>query len=84
MPFIGSEIEELKMEFVDVLQKYRFLHDIIDRIFPHIFDPPNEEIQQFIRERELGREIGATELARRLNRITPTRFETDRRILKTR
>jgi DNA-binding transcriptional ArsR family regulator len=40
---VHSDLESVKLHFNQVIEKYRFLNDIIDKICPKILEPPNEE-----------------------------------------
>ena len=50
----GEGIEEIKMYYENVIKKYSFLKEIIDPIFPMIFEPPDLEVQKAILEGELA------------------------------
>lgn len=46
--FEGEGLEEIKMDYENVIKKYSFLKEIVDPIFPMIFEPPNIELQKDI------------------------------------
>jgi len=82
MTYDEEGVEELKMDFTAIIEKYSFLRDIIGKICPKLFEPPNKELQAAILHREASRQMGAAELAKQMNAITPSSMEKDRRILK--
>jgi DNA-binding PadR family transcriptional regulator len=82
MTYDDEGIEELKMDFRAIIDKYTFLRDIIGKICPKAFEPPNKELQRLIIQREHSRREAATIFARQMDAITPLSMETDRRILK--
>jgi hypothetical protein len=54
MTYDEEGIEELKMNFGAVIEKYSFLRDIMAKICPKIFEPPNKELQKAIVQREIS------------------------------
>lgn len=82
MTYDEEGIEELKMDFRAIIEKYSFLRDIIGKICPKAFELPNKELQRLIIQREHSRREAATIFARQMDAITPLSMETDRRVLK--
>lgn len=52
--FEGEGLEEIKLDYENVIKKYSFLKEIIDPIFPMIFEPPDLEVRKAILENELS------------------------------
>ena len=46
--FEGEGLEEIKMDYENVIKEYSFLKEIIDPVFPMIFEPSNIELQKDI------------------------------------
>jgi hypothetical protein len=82
MTYDEEGIEELKMNFDLIIQKYSFLREILGKICPKAFEPPNIDLQQAITNRENSRQLGFEKLARQMNAITPSSLEKDRNIIK--
>jgi hypothetical protein len=82
MNYDEEGIEELKMDFGEIIEKYSFIRDIVRKICPKVFEPPNKELQKAIIQREVSREMALTEFAKHMEAITPLSMETDRRTLK--
>jgi DNA-binding PadR family transcriptional regulator len=82
MTYDEEGIEELKMNFDLIIHKYSFLKEILGKICPKAFEPPNIDLQEAITNRENSRQLGFEKLARQLNAITPSSLEKDRRIIK--
>jgi hypothetical protein len=59
-------IEELKMMFKDVIERYSFLHNIVRLVCPYIFEPANKDLQVKIIDDEISKNVGTELLARRL------------------
>lgn len=82
MNYDEEGIEELKMDFEEIIAKYSFLHDILNNLCPKVFEPPNKELQEDIKNREASRQLAAQEFAKQMNTITPSSMESNRRIIK--
>jgi hypothetical protein len=62
-------IEELKMMFKDVIERYSFLHNVVRIVCPYVFEPANDELQANIVDDEISKDVGTELLARRLRDI---------------
>ena len=59
-------IEELKMMFKDVIERYRFLNNVVRNVCPYVFEPANKDSQAKIIDNEISKDVGTELLARRL------------------
>jgi hypothetical protein len=82
MTYDEEGIEELKIDFGAIVEKYSFLREIMGKVCPKVFEPPNKELQAAIVRRATSREMAAAEFTRQMDAITHSSMESDRRVLK--
>jgi hypothetical protein len=62
-------IEELKMMFKDIIERYSFLNNVVRIVCPYVFEPANKDLQAKIIDDEISKDVGTELLARRLGAI---------------
>jgi hypothetical protein len=62
-------IEEVKMMFKDIIERYPFLHDVMRIVCPYVFEPANIDMQAKIIDDKISKDVGTELLARRLRAV---------------